>query len=73
MSYYYVAKKLNGLIFTEKNINDTKDLIPAEPVGGISYWSRELGRYRTSKEQAEYVRMLASKTFNNNKKKARKN
>ena len=52
---YYEAKKARGFIFTKNNLHsgDGFDLCPQPD--GISWWSKELGRYRTEEEQKEFV------------------
>ena len=62
---YFERKKRQGLIFTEHNIDPSKDYncmqrntmspIPICEPPGYSYWSKLSGRYRTSEEQKEFA------------------
>ena len=52
---YYEAKKARGLIFTEHNLNKEKGYNICPQPDGISWWSKDLGRYRTEEEQKEFV------------------
>lgn len=60
MDNYYEAKKANGFIFTRNNIKNDGDYTPVTSPEGISWWSKELGRYRTSKEQTEFVQKMVA-------------
>jgi hypothetical protein len=51
---YYEGKKARNLMFTENLLGKDSGKACAMPEG-ISWWSKELGRYRTAKEQQEFV------------------
>ena len=55
---YYENKKAIGLLFTKRNLKADEELIPCEMPQGISWWDKELGRYRTSEEQSSYCKQL---------------
>lgn len=65
MNLYFEEKKRKGFIFTLHNIDSSKPYVSMDPKTGYSqpisqpdgpsYWSRKSGRYRTEKEQAEFV------------------
>ena len=62
MDNYYATKKANGFIFTKNNVKNDGDYTPIASPEGISWWDKKLGRYRTSKEQTEFVqKMVATK------------
>lgn len=52
---YYEGKKSDGYIFTKGRIKNDGDTTPCAVPDGISWWSKKLGRYRTSKEQREFT------------------
>ena len=52
---YYEGKKSDGYIFTKGRIKNDGDTTPCAVPDGISWWSKKLGRYRTSKEQSEFT------------------
>lgn len=60
MDNYYEAKKKNGFIFTRNNTKNDGDYTPTTSTEGISWWSRKLGRYRTSEEQTKFVQKMIS-------------
>jgi hypothetical protein len=55
---YYEEKRANGYIFTKDRIKNDGDMTPCASPEGISWWSKKLGRYRTSKEQREFVQNM---------------
>ena len=62
---YYTKQKLEGHVFTMHNINAAfpytaihEHMCRSEPItppAGPSYWSHLSGRYRTAREQKEFV------------------
>lgn len=63
MYTYFEEKKRKNLIFTKHNIDPRLPYISIEPETGRaiempegpSYWSQRSGRYRSAKEQAEFL------------------
>ena len=63
---YFETNKRKGLVFTEHCIDERRpykamkgvgvSAVPICPPEGPPYWSRKSGRYRTQKEQSEYLR-----------------
>lgn len=55
---YYEGKKQKGYVFTSHNINPENGYEHCPQPEGISWWSKELGRYRTAEEQKEFVEKM---------------
>jgi len=63
---YFEQNKRRGFVFTAHNINEKNPYIAMRGVGvsstpicpppGPNFWSKKSGRYRTQREQSEYLR-----------------
>lgn len=68
----FEEKKQAGIIFTMHNIDENRPYISMVPTqgasaesvtinGGLSWWDRSKGRYRTAAEQREYEKEVLTK------------